>query len=272
MDIRRFRAKASATRLEHAARPVVALTDEYPAGFVDPRHAHTRAQLLYASAGVMQVITDGGSYLIPPQRAVWLPGGTEHEVLCRGPVSLRTLYFDPASLSRLPPRCCVIEVSELLRALVLEVTQFELEYDMAGREGRIVGLILDEIASSPGAPLHVPMPSDPRLARICREILADPARAGDLDDWARAAGMGRRTLTRVFRSETGMSFAAWRQQARLLEALTLLSIGRPVTTVAYEVGYDSPSAFTAIFHRAFGAAPTQYFRKPRSPSAASDGA
>lgn len=261
MDSRRFRAKSSATYLDHAPRPVIALTDEYPAGFVDPRHAHSRAQLLYASAGVMSVITDRASYVVPPQRAVWLPGGAEHEVSCRGPVSLRTLYFDPEAFSRLPISCCVIEISDFLRALILEVTKFHAEYNVEGREGRIVRLLLDELTAMPHAPLHAPMPKDPRLARVCRAILTDPSHEGGLDDWARLAGIGRRTLTRRFRQDTGISFAAWRQQVRLLEALSLLSIGRSVTMVAYEVGYESPSAFTATFHRAFGAAPSQYFAK-----------
>jgi AraC-like DNA-binding protein len=261
MDSRRFRAKSSLAHLEDAARPVIALTDEYPAGFVDPRHAHKPAQLLYASAGVMAVITDRASYVVPPQRAVWLPGGTEHEVSCRGPVSLRTLYFDPDAFSGLAAHCCVIEISDLLRALILEVTRFKAEYNVDGREGRIVRLLLSELTAMPHAPLRAPMPNDPRLLRVCRAILADPARDGDLDDWARLAGMGRRTLTRRFRQDTGVSFAAWRQHVRLLEALSLLAIGRSVTTVAYEVGYESPSAFTSTFHRAFGIAPSQYFAK-----------
>jgi AraC-like DNA-binding protein len=257
----RFRAKKFAPDIDRIPRPVIALTDEYPAGFVDPPHAHRRAQLLFATTGVMAVVTNGGSYVIPPQRAVWLPAGTEHEVSCRGRVSLRTLYFESNICEKLPSRSLVIEISDFLRALILEVTKFRADYDVEGREGRIVQMILDEIQMMPQAPFHAPMPQDERLAKVCRNILANPARAGTLDDWARLAGMGRRTLTRTFRADTGMSFAAWRQQARLLEALSLLAIGRSVTAVAYDVGYDSPSAFTASFHRTFGLAPRQYFAK-----------
>lgn len=263
MDIRRFRAKPSAPRLDRTPRPVIALADEYPAGFVDPRHAHRQAQLLYGLAGVMSVVTDQGSFVVPPLRALWLPAGAEHEVSCRGAVSLRTLYFDPGICAALPKRCAVIEISDLLKALIVEVTKFEAEYDVEGREGRIISLLLDEIVAMPGAPLHAPMPKNERLARVCRAILADPAHGGDLDDWAELAGMGRRTLTRLFRADTGMSLAMWRQQVRLLEALSLLASGRPVTMVAYDVGYDSPSAFTASFHRTFGAPPSQYFHKAR---------
>jgi len=238
-------------------RPVVALQDEYPAGFVDPFHSHQRTQLLYASAGVMSVVTGSTSFVLPPQRALWLPAGTPHEVSCRGPVSLRTLYIDPANDSQ-PGQCRVIEVSDFLRALILEVMQFGTDYDLAGREGRIVRLLLDEIERMPNAPYQARMPTDDRLVRVCRAIIAEPADGRDLDELARLAGMSRRTFTRLFKQETGMGVAVWRQQVRLMEALSLLASGRSVTMVAYDVGYDSPSAFTAMFHRTFGVPPSQY--------------
>jgi AraC-like DNA-binding protein len=247
--------------VERTPRPVVALADEYAAGFVDPRHSHRRAQLLYAITGVMSVVTGEGSFVIPPQRAVWIPGGVEHEVSCRGAVSLRTLYVDAPDGAHLPKHTCVLEVSPLLRALILEVMRFKREYELDGREGRIAQLILDEIVTLPVTDLHVPMPQDPRLARVCRAILDEPGCDADLDRLADVAGMSRRSLTRLFREATGMSVAAWRQHVRLLEALSLLAVGRPVTTVAFDVGYDSPSSFTAMFHKAFGVAPSQYFAR-----------
>ncbi|MGQ3049600.1 MAG: AraC family transcriptional regulator [Niveispirillum sp.] len=238
-------------------RPVIALQDEYPAGFVDPFHSHQHTQLLYASAGVMSVVTDRTSFVLPPQRALWLPAGTPHEVSCRGPVSLRTLYIDPVR-DRQPDGCRVIEVSDFLRALILETASFPPDYDLEGREGRIVALLLDEIERMPNAPYEVRMPVDERLLRVCRAILAEPSDNRDLDDWARLAGMSRRTFTRLFKQETGMGVAVWRQQVRLMEALSLLASGRPVTLVAFDVGYDSPSAFTAMFHRTFGVPPSLY--------------
>ncbi|MEZ5498109.1 MAG: helix-turn-helix transcriptional regulator [Steroidobacteraceae bacterium] len=239
------------------ARPVIALDDEYPAGFVDPMHAHERTQILFASSGVMAVRTDETSFVVPPQRAVWLPAGVKHEVSCRHSVSLRTLYLD-ARLGRDPTHCRVFEVSDFLKALILEVVKFAPLYDIDGREGRIVAVLLDEIDRMPNAPYCVGMPNDPRLIRVCRAILADPSDGRDLDDWARLAGMGRRTFTRSFKNETGMGVAIWRQQARLMHALSLLSAGQSITQVAFEVGYDSPSAFTAMFHRAFGVPPSQF--------------
>lgn len=239
------------------ARPVIGLEDEYPAGFVDPKHCHERAQFLYASAGVMSVVTPETSFVIPPQRAVWLPAGKMHEVSCRGPVSLRTLYIDPVHETD-PGSCRVLEVSDFLKALVLEVVKFPAEYDMEGREGRIAWLLLDEIRRMPNAPYHVSMPADPRLVRVCQAIIADPADKRDIDAWSAQIGMSRRAFTRAFRQELGMGFALWRQQVRLMQAVSLLAAGRSITSVAFDVGYESPSAFTAMFHRAFGEPPSAY--------------
>lgn len=119
-------------------------------------------------------------------------------------------------------------------------------------------LLLDEIRQMPNAPYHVGMPSDPRLTRVCKAILAKPSDGRDIDTWATLVGMSRRTFTRIFKQELGMGFALWRQQVRLMEAVSLLAAGRSITSVAFDVGYESPSAFTAMFHRTFGEPPSVY--------------
>lgn len=239
-------------------RPVAALADEYPPGYHDARHRHQRAQLIYASVGAMLVITDQASFVCPPQRAVWVPGGIDHESYMRGHVSCRTLYVTNDARADLPTSCRVIEVSDLLRELIIEACRMPIEYDVDGRDGRVMSLILDEITSTHATPLQVPMPRADRLVRICTAILRDPAQNDDIDEWAHGAGMGRRTFTRLFRKETGVSFAAWRQNVRLMEALSRLALGQSVTAVALDVGYSSSSAFTAMFRRTFGVAPTRY--------------
>jgi AraC-like DNA-binding protein len=254
---------------QNVPRPVAALSDEYPAGHLDPRHSHARAQLIYATVGVMSVATDKVSAVVPPQRAVWVPAGVEHEVSCRSAVSVRTLYVDPAARPDLPTSCRVLEVSTLLRELIIEATVIPIEYDEAGRDGRVMALLLDELVSTAEAPLHIPMPRHERLVKVCRDLIADPGSKGTLNQWAEAASMGRRSFTRRFRRETGMSFAEWRQHVRLMEALSRLATGQQVTQVAFDVGYSSASAFMAMFHRTFGTAPMHYFNAQgpqRSPS------
>lgn len=243
-------------------RPVAVLVDDYPPGFLDPPHSHVRAQLVYAISGVIMLGTGDTSYVTPPQRAIWVPAGVVHEVRCRGRVQLRTLYIAGDEAPDLPTTCSVIGVTNLLRELILEACRLPVEYALGGRDERVMALILDEIRSAKRIPLSVPMPSNERLKRVCQTILADSAGHETLDEWARDAAMGRRTFTRTFRRETGISFATWRQNVRLLDALSRLAEGHSITETALDVGYSSPSAFTAMFHRAFGVAPTHYLTDP----------
>ena len=243
--------------IDDPARSVIWLTDEYPSGFTDPFHSHERAQLLFASSGIMSVEAASATYVIPPQRALWIPRGVVHQVSCRCAVSLRTLYFSEGG-AEAAADCKVLEVSDFLRALILEVVKFDTANSNREREEDIINLLLKEVSAMPTAPYQITMPSDKRLLSVCREIIKNPADKRNLDDWAEFVHLGRRTFTRLFRAETGMGLSAWRQQARLLEALSLLAGGEPVTMVAYAVGYESPSAFTSTFHKTFGAPPSQY--------------
>lgn len=248
-------------------RPVIAQAGDYPIGWSIGWHSHTHAQLVYASQGVMRVSTAPGTWVVPPQRAVWVPAAVEHAIEMHGRVAMRTVYVAPGAAATLPDGCCVVTVTALLRALLLRAIELPKDYDESGPDGRVMSLILDEILGLPVAPLHLPQGRDPRLQRVTQSLADDPADPRTLADWAKTAGASQRTLARLFESETGLGFRAWRQQARLLEALTWLAEGRAVTTVALDLGYDSPSAFIAAFKRSLGTTPARYFKNlPSSPS------
>jgi AraC-like DNA-binding protein len=246
-------------------RPIVVLANDYPAGTEIAPHRHARAQLVYASEGVMTVTAMAGSWVVPPQRAVWMPAGTEHRVQVNRSISMGSLFIRSDAATGLPAACRVVTVSTLLRALILRAMRIPPLYDEDGADGRILRVILDELRALPSAPLHLPRPSDPRLARVTAALLADPADGRPLEAWARAAGASPRTLARLFAKETGLTFRAWRQRARLLHALVELAAERPVTSVAFGAGYDSPSAFIAAFKREFGSTPGRYFREQTEP-------
>jgi AraC-like DNA-binding protein len=178
-----------------------------------------------------------------------------------GRVEMRTLYLRRDAAGKLPRLCCVMNVSPLLRELILAATEMPLAYDERGRDGRVMRLVMDELGRASDLPLHLPRPADRRLTRICDAILQAPADTRSLDEWAAAVGASTRTLARRFRQETGMSFAAWRQQARLLESLRRLAAGEAVTKVALDCGYATPSAFGAMFRRALGVTPSAYFAR-----------
>ena len=240
-------------------RPIVGMAREILSGHIIAWHQHIRSQLLYASSGVMTVETKIGVWVVPPLRAVWIPAYTHHQIHASGQVSMRTLYIEPEISADLPGKCCVVAVTPLLRELILHAITLPLLYDEQGPEGRLMKVLLDQIQTMDIAPLELPIPKDDRLKKIYAYLSARPEDNRKLEAWGKRVGATGRTLARRFRLETGMTFGQWRQQIRVLEALTRLARGVPVTTVAIGLGYDSPSAFIAMFKKALGKTPGQYF-------------
>lgn len=246
--------------LERARGPVIAKASEYPDGYVVRPHRHSRAQLIYALAGVVTVSTATGSWMVPPDHALWVPAELEHSVTASGQVSMRSIYVTPGAVSELPRETRVVGLTDLMRSLMLEAVRLPQSYEAASRAGLIMALILEEIPNLPERPLGLPFPADPRLANLCRSFLADPAVGATIDDWAGTLAMSRRSFTRFFRAETGVSLSAWRQQACIFAALPRLAGGEQVTSVALDLGYDSTAAFTTMFKRMTGIVPSRYLR------------
>lgn len=239
------------------ARAVVGVGNDYPPSFELAPHTHRRGQFLHATSGVIAVSTPQGAWVSPPQRAVWIPPGTPHAVRMIGHVRTRSVMIDPA-IGDLGARCRVVDVSPLLSTLLAEAADIPLEYDEAGRDGLVMRLIVAEVALAPVIPLAVPFPRRPALAARCHAFIERPNVKSSVDEWAGALRLNRRSFTRLFRNETGMSFAKWRQQACLAMALQRLVAGTSVTEIALDLGYDSPASFSTMFRRVLGVAPSQY--------------
>jgi AraC-like DNA-binding protein len=248
----------SVRAFEDTPRPVVAAGNDYPDAYELASHRHRRHQLLYAAEGVVTVNTPQGAWAAPPERAVWIPAGLDHAVRMVGAVSTRSALIAPEACPTRGEVCQVLAVSPLLRQLLVAAAELPAEYDEDGRDGLVMSLLLAEVAAAPRVPLAVPFPQNPTLARRCHAFLERPDAQAVIDDWSQDLGMGRRAFTRAFRRETGMSFQAWRQQACLLIALPRLAAGEPVTTIALDLGYDSPAAFATMFKRLTGIPPSRY--------------
>jgi AraC-like DNA-binding protein len=173
---------------------------------------------------------------------------------------MRSAYIWPEAIEGLPRQCQVLGMTPLMRSLLLEAVDLPLHYDATGRDGLLMSLLLEEARRLPVLPLSLPFPQDRRLARRCKRLLEQPTPHDTIEHWSCALQMSRRAFTRHFRAETGMSFGAWRQQACLFAALPRLAAGTAVTTVALDLGYESPAAFTSMFRRLIGAPPSRYFR------------
>ena len=238
---------------QQVPRAVAAMPKDFADGHEIAPHRHRRAQLIYATAGTMRVSTVDAVWVVPPQRALWMPPGVRHSIVMSGDVTMRTLYLRQDAAAGMPDVCRVLHISPLLRELIVRATEMPVHYDERGAAGHVVALILDELHHEPSLPLHLPMPRDRRLQRVCSALLAAPGDQRTLEDWAGWANASPRTLARLF-----VTFGAWRQQARVLEAMGRLSGGEAVTDVALDLGYDSVSAFSAMFRRASGVSPSAY--------------
>lgn len=239
------------------ARPVLAIGTDYLPGALLQMHSHRRAQFLYGATGLMEVGTDHGAWVVPPHCGVWIPAGQPHRVRMVG-VSTRSLYIEPQAAPRKGTRCEVLQVTPLLRQLLLAAIDVPAAYDQRGRDGAMMQLILHELALAATLPFFAPLPREPRLAALCMAFLHRPQVHASPQDWARQLHKSERSFSRLFRAETGMAFGAWRQQACLLAALSRLSEGKAVTTVALELGYDSPGAFSTMFRKRLGRPPSAF--------------
>jgi AraC-like DNA-binding protein len=237
--------------------PVAVMQKRFPSYyFIDP-HSHRRDQLIFAATGTMRVRTTTHSWIVPPERAVYMPGGVEHSVAMHDDVEMRTLYIEPDSHHDLPDTCIVITPSGLLREMIGALLHEPNDYERNSRGEWLSKLILDEICQSKSLSLSIPMPADPRLQRVCELILDNPQDDRSLDGHAERSGASARTIARLSQRELGMSLSSWRQQVRFHYALEALARGSPVGTVAQHCGYSSVSAFTAAFRKSFGQPPSR---------------
>ncbi len=246
--------------IETAAEEVIAVSFDYPDGHRVLAHSHSRAQLLYPFRGSVMISTPQGRWMVPPAHAMWIPAGVEHSVEMIGMVRMRSAYIRAGAGFGLPEGLQVLAVNELMRSLIVEAVQV-VEGSDRERAEAIMRLILLEIPRLRERPFALPFPADARLARLCKDFVALPSAGVTIDNWANSAGMSRRSFTRTFQRETGLSLSMWRRQATLLAALPMLAKGRNITEVALDLGYESAPAFTTMFRKMLGVAPRTYLRQ-----------
>ena len=258
-------------------RPVRAKHRELRADTQVRPHSHPWAQVAISTTGVLRLTVPRGTYIVPPSRALWIPPGVEHAVTMVEDADLRTLYFyqppgrcGPAvARAQEEPwrQCRVLDVSELLRAVVREMPTDPDDGappppELLHRERHLSALILDELRRASSVRLGVDLPRDKRLRHLCEAVIADPTRHETLADWARDTGASPRTVARLFRQELSSTFTQWRQQVILARAVALAAGRRPINQIAAELGYSSASAFSAMVRRAVGLAPGRFLGSP----------
>lgn len=240
----------------------------YPVTFLhdvtEAEHDHAWHQLTFATRGHLEVITDQARHIVPADRAVWVPAGTLHTEVMRAPISMRSIYFSKLSFvprgkrrHTAPDRVRTIAVTPLLRELILHISRIGALDRRKPEQARLVGVLLDQLATARDVSLALPSPRDPRARRFAELVTRDPGDDAPIARLARKAGASLRTIERCFLAETGVAVGEWRRRVRLFHAVRLLEAGASVTSAALDVGYASTSAFSHAFARQFGHSPTR---------------
>jgi len=223
-----------------------------------PAHTHQQGHVVYPATGVLSMVTEDGSWIAPPNRAVWIPAGSAHQHRAHGITDMRIVFMAKRFAALLPSRPVVLAVTPLAREAVLALTR------PPGRppeaRDRLRRIIIDDLLATPEMPLHLPQPRDDRLQAVARLVERDLAAPVSLAGLGRRVGAGERTLSRLFREETGMSFRRWRTQLRVHRALLMLTDGCSVIDTATACGWANPSAFIDAFTALVGVTPGRYQR------------
>ncbi|MCR9255821.1 MAG: helix-turn-helix transcriptional regulator [Alphaproteobacteria bacterium] len=249
---------AKARAAEASGRPVSAYLTRYPAGTRIPPHHHRRAQFIHALNGAMRLKTAQGLFLVVTGQGIWIPAGVEHAIDIHDDLDWRTVLIAPPRADDGPDAPALLTLSPLVQALLEAMSKLPMEYDADGPDGRLAEVLVDRILALPRSDLALPMPDDVRARRLADGLIAQGRQDVDLAGLIRAAGLAPATATRLFRRECGLTPGQWLKRLLVLTAIERLTAGEAVTTVALDLGYESPSAFSAMFLKVAGRPPSAY--------------
>jgi AraC-like DNA-binding protein len=222
-----------------------------------PQHQHKQWQLILALHGAVTCRTENGVWIVPPDCEVWIPGGVPHSNQITSNARLSYLFVQPDAAT-LPQECCTLSVSPMLREMIHRLADVPVDYAPDDHVGRMVRVLLDELAQMPVQGLDLPASSHPKITAA---LMAEPSDRRTLVDWAAHVAMSERSLKRLMGQETGLTFGRWRRQLHLVIALRELASGATVQRVSSELGYESATAFIVMFRKALGTTPTRCFAR-----------
>ncbi len=242
--------------LERGVSPVLSIDRDIAQGHEQLHlHTHPEPMLTWSSTATLIGTVAGRDWLIPPGYGLWVPGGIEHSggVVHAGELSTITFAPGPSPLTWTEPTS--FTVGQLLGEIITHL------HDIAPDDHTrpaAEALMFQLLTPLPAQHIHITIPTDPRARQVAEQLIAHPDDQRELTAWADHVHASVRTLSRLFRAETGLSFATWRTQVRIRAAIPMLAGGTSVNATARAVGYRKPSAFIALFRRVTGQTPGTY--------------
>jgi len=242
-------------------KPIKVVNRSIPINAIVKKHQHSWGQFIYANKGVLSVVTDIDRHIVPPEQGVWITPNISHEVTALTHVELTSFYLGQTMQSKMPKSCSVLAVNPFLKALIVEAKDTKSDYCFADTDGLLLRLLIEKLALAPKVELQLPSPHDKRLLTMLSMIQKDPANRYGLTEWGKILGASSRTLSRLFKAETGMPYNKWRQRLNVQIAIRKISAGESIATTASDLGYESPSAFSYMFREVTGNTPSFYCNK-----------
>ncbi len=224
-------------------------------------HSHRAGHLFYMVRGELTCEASSAWWLVPPQSALWIPGGVEHRIRAHAPLEGYNVYLDPEETGHMPSACCAVSVTPLLREVIMRLGTRPALYKLDGPDAHLVAVLLDELTTISAETHRLPMPTDPRLQKLVTLMTTKPSDSADVKTWARRIGVAERPLNRLLVRETGLSFGRWRQQLHVVLAIQKLSRGASVQSVASDLGYENASGFVTMFRKTMGTSPRRYMKE-----------
>lgn len=242
---------------------VVAFAQCYPHGHIETWHQHPHIQLIHTLTGVIRIETAEGTWICPPGRGLWIPAGKQHALHVSGQGNIRGVWIEADARKDLAMHCSVVNISALLRELICAALEIDTTIEPNSRNERLLQLILDEVCLLPSLAFHLPEARSHTLIQLCQNVRDNLAFDWTLQQAAATTAMSSKTLSRHFQKELKMNFAQWLRQAKLLQAMIDLSQQKPILHIALDLGYNSPSAFSAMFKRETAMTPSEYIAQSR---------
>ncbi|KAF2328209.1 AraC family transcriptional regulator [Flavobacterium daemonense] len=221
-------------------------------------HSHPRAQLIYATRGVMHVVVGNNIWVVNPLQGLWLPSGVEHQVTFQKDVNYYSVFIDPSATEGLPTDSFSFDIPMFLKQLVFKIITFGTEGNLTDSQLRIIAVFLDELSQIVPSATFLPTTNNERLQKVVDLLLNDVASKHNIDYYAELSFMSSRTLSRLFIKELGMNFSDWRARLKLIEAIKRLGEKQSIKEIALDLGYETASAFIFMFKKHLGKTPSNY--------------